>query len=282
MKYKLISIKQLLIFGLLFTLSNFSLANERIVSAGGSITEIIYALGSGDDIVGIDQTSSYPPEVEKLPKIGYWKLLNVEGILSLNPTLFITWRDAEPKNIFEQVSRAKVDVLALQRVPGTPALLYENIEKIGAKLNKVEQAKQLITQIDQHITHIQQQIAKQPKKTKVLFLLSMGGSNMIAGKESVADAIITIAGGENIATHAHYKTYSAESLIMADPEVLVLTTQSVEFLGGRDQLSKIPGLTHTSAWKNNRIVTIDQAYLLGLGPRVTQAIDELYQGFYPQ
>lgn len=282
MKMKAILLKYLFSISLILSFINYSFANERIVVAGGSLTEIIYSLGSGEQIVGVDQTSSYPAEVKKLPQIGYWKLLNIEGILSLTPSLFITWIDAEPNDILEQVSKAKVDVLALQRVPATPELLYQNIEKIGFKLNNELAAKQLVNQIRNHLTEIQQKIAKQPQKIKVLFLLSMGGSNTIAGKNTVADAIITIAGGENIATHTSYKSYSAESLIASNPEAIILTSQSVEQLGGLDKLSSIPGLTQTQAWKNRRIITIDQAYLLGLGPRVTQAVDTLYSGFYPE
>lgn len=283
MKKKIISV--ISSFCLIFTLTgltNHSFASERIVVSGGSLTEIVFALGAGEQVVGVDLTSSYPESVKQLPQIGYWKLLNIEGILSLNPSLFITWRDAEPENIIPQVEQAKVDVLALQRVPGTIELLYENIEKIAEKLQKKPEADQLISEIRQNITQIQQQIATHPNKTKAIFILSMGSSNMVAGKNTIADAIMTIAGGENIATHKSYKTYSAESLIAMDPEVIVLTTQSIEQLGGMDKLDTIPGLTKTSAWKNNRIIAIDQAYLLGLGPRVGQAVDILYHGFYPQ
>lgn len=282
MKKNFIFMKWLLVISSLMSFFNVSYANERIVIAGGSLTEIVYALGYGDHVVGVDQTSSYPDDVKQLPQIGYWKLLNIEGILSLSPSLFITWRDAEPNNIIEQVSQANVDVLALQRVPPTPELLYSNMTTIGLKLNKVTEANQLVQQIQQHLTQVQQKIANQPQKPKVLFMLSMGGNNMIAGKNTVADAIMTIAGGDNIATHSSYKTFSAESLIISNPEAIVFTSQSVEQMGGLDKLSAIPGLTETAAWKNHRIITIDQAYLLGLGPRVTQAVDVLYQGFYPK
>lgn len=282
MKKNFIFMKWLLVISSLMSFFNVSYANERIVIAGGSLTEIVYALGYGDHVVGVDQTSSYPDDVKQLPQIGYWKLLNIEGILSLSPSLFITWRDAEPNNIIEQVSQANVDILALQRVPPTPELLYLNMTTIGHKLNKITEANQLVQQIQQHLTQVQQKIAKHPQKPKVLFMLSMGGNNMIAGKNTVADAIMTIAGGDNIATHSSYKTFSAESLIISNPEAIVFTSQSVEQMGGLDKLSAIPGLTETAAWKNHRIITIDQAYLLGLGPRVTQAVDVLYQGFYPK
>jgi iron complex transport system substrate-binding protein len=265
----------------LINLMNLSFANERIVIAGGSLTEIVFALGAGDQVVGVDKTSSYPKSVKQLPQIGYWKLLNIEGILSLKPSLFITLSDAEPKNVISQVNQAKVDVLSLQRVPGTIDLLYLNITKIANKLNKQSEGQQLINRIKNHLIQIQDKIANQPNKAKVLFLMSMGGTNSVAGKNTTADALITIAGGENLATHTSYKTYTPESLIAMNPEVIVLNNHSIEQLGGMEKLNTIAGITQTAAFKNHRIITIDDSYLFGIGPRVDEAAKILYQQFYP-
>ena len=113
-----------------------------------------------------------------------------------------------------------------------------------------------------------------------MFILSAGGSApQIAGKGSVADAIMTLAGAQNVATHAQYKSYSAESLIAANPEVIVVTSQMVD--GGLARLSAIAGITHTAAWKNQRIVAVDQALILGMGPRVADAVEALHQQFWP-
>lgn len=264
------------------SLLNYSLANERIVIAGGSLTEIVFALGAGDDVVGVDKTSSYPEKVKQLPQIGYWKLLNIEGVLSLRPTLFITLNDVEPDNVIEKVSESKVDVLALRRVPGTIELLYENINKIASKLNKQEEGEKLINRIKANLADIQAKIATHPQKTKVLSLMSMSGSNSVAGKNTTIDALITIAGGENLATHNSFKSYTAESIIAINPEVIILNKYSIDQLGGLDKVNTIPGITETSAFKNNRITVIDDSYLFGIGPRVDEAAKLLFQSFYPE
>ena len=264
------------------SLINHSFANERIVVAGGSLTEIVFALGAGDQVVGVDKTSSYPEKAKQLPQIGYWKLLNIEGILSLNPTLFITLEDAEPDNIISQVSQAKVDVLPLKRVPGTIELLYENIEKISAKLNKQTEGQQLTNKIKTNLAQIQDKITTHPQKAKVLFLMSMGGTNSVAGKNTTADALIEIAGGENLAKHNSFKSYTAESLIAMDPEVILLNSHSISQLGGLDKVNTIPGITETSAFKNHRIVKIDDSYLFGIGPRIDEVTKILYASFYPE
>ena len=278
-------IKRISLFLLIFSINsllNYSLANERIVIAGGSLTEIVFALGAGDDVVGVDKTSSYPEKVKQLPQIGYWKLLNIEGVLSLRPTLFITLNDVEPDNVIEKVSESKVDVLALRRVPGTIELLYENINKIASKLNKQEEGEKLINRIKANLADIQAKIATHPQKTKVLSLMSMSGSNSVAGKNTTIDALITIAGGENLATHNSFKSYTAESIIAINPEVIILNKYSIDQLGGLDKVNTIPGITETSAFKNNRITVIDDSYLFGVGPRVDEAAKLLFQSFYPE
>lgn len=82
-------------------------AAERIVVAGGSLTELIYAMGAGELVVGVDETTSYPPETAKLPHIGYWKQLSSEGILSLRPDSVITWQDAGPQIVLDQLRAQK-------------------------------------------------------------------------------------------------------------------------------------------------------------------------------
>ena len=278
-------VKKISLFLLIFSINsliNLSSANQRIVIAGGSLTEIVFALGAGDEVVGVDKTSSYPEKVKQLPQIGYWKLLNIEGVLSLKPTLFITLNDVEPDNVIEKVSESKVDVLALQRVPGTIELLYENIGKIASKLNKQKEGELLINRIKTNLADIQTKIATHPQKTKVLSLMSMGGTNSVAGKNTTIDALIAIAGGENLAKHNSFKSYTAESIIAINPEVIILNKYSIDQLGGLDKVNTIPGITETSAFKNNRITIIDDSYLFGIGPRVDEATKLLFQSFYPE
>ncbi|WP_392560079.1 heme/hemin ABC transporter substrate-binding protein [Orbus mooreae] len=256
-------------------------AQERLVTAGGSITEIIYAINDQTELVGVDMTSTYPPEIKELPQIGYWKQLSIEGILSLKPTLFITWQDSGPEQIFTQLQASNVKVVRLQRVPNNLDLLFNNINLIGDILNKKQEAKQLTEHISKEISQIERAIAQQKVKPNVMFLLSMSGVTQVAGKNTVADSIITLAGGNNIATHNNYKNYSSEALITANPDVLIVTTQSIDAIGGLENLIQSAGITHTNAWKNKRIVMIDQALILGMGPRVDQAVTTLYRGFYP-
>ncbi len=278
-------INKMRLFLLLFSLNsliNLSSANERIVVAGGALTEIVFALGAGEDIVGVDSTSRFPKQVTQLPQIGNLKLLNIESVLSLTPSLVISFDDAEIANVLKQISQAKVDVLTLKRVPSTVDLLYENISKIAAKLNRPKEGQELIKRIQTNLSQIQNRIATRRQKTKVLCIMNMGGNIFIAGKNTTIDTLITIAGGENLATHNSVRTYTTESLIAINPEVIILTTHSIEELGGFDKINTIPGITETDAYKNHGIVIIDDSYLFGIGPRVFEVVSKLFNGFYPE
>ncbi|HAU4328053.1 ABC transporter substrate-binding protein [Citrobacter freundii] len=270
-----------LIIGLLSLACIFNAQSaERLVAAGGSLIELIYAIGAGNYVVGVDETTSYPPETAALPHIGYWKQLSSEGILSLHPDSFITWQDAGPQIVLDQLRAQKVNVVTLPRVPATVEQMYANIHELAKTLRMPEQGDALVKRIHQRLDRVQQSVAAKKAPVKAMFILSAGGSApQVAGKGSVADAILTLAGAQNVASHAQYKSYSAESLIAANPQVIVVTSQMVD--GDLNRLSAIAGITRTAAWKNQRIVTIDQALILGMGPRVADAVEALHQQFWP-
>ena len=255
-------------------------AAERIVVAGGSLTELIYAIGAGNRVVGVDETTSYPPQTQALPHIGYWKQLSSEGILSLRPDSFITWQDAGPQLVFDQLRAQKVNVVTLPRVPATVEQMYANIHALAKNLNAEPQGDALVNTLRQRLDAVAQSSASKPAPIEAMFILSAGGSApQVAGKGSVADAIMTLAGAQNVAQHPQYRSYSAEALIAADPEVIIVTSQMVD--GDINRLSTIAGITRTAAWKNQRIVMLDQALILGMGPRVADAVETLHRQFWP-
>ena len=270
-----------LAIGLLPLAAVFSVqAADRIVVAGGSLSELIYALGAGERVVGVDETTSYPPETAALPHIGYWKQLSSEGILSLRPTRFITWQDAGPQLVFDQLRSQHVAVLTLPRVPATVEQMYTNIRTLARELGDEERGTALINTLSQRLEKVAQSSASKPAPVSALFILSAGGSApQVAGKGSVADAIMTLAGARNVAQHPQYRSYSAEALIAANPEVIIVTSQMVD--GDLNRLSTIAGITRTNAWKNQRIVVLDQSLILGMGPRVADAVETLHRQFWP-
>lgn len=273
-------IKKIAIGLLALTCALSAQAAGRIVVAGGSLTELIYAIGAGNHVVGVDETTSYPPETAALPHIGYWKQLSSESILSLRPDRFITWQDAGPQLVLDQLRSQKVDVVTLPRVPATVEQMYANIHTLAKTLSVEEQGNALINDIRQRLEKVAQSSVSKSAPVKALFILSAGGSApQVAGQGSVADAIMTLAGAQNVAQHPQYRSYSAEALIAANPQVIIVTSQMVE--GDINRLSTIAGITRTAAWKNKRIIILDQALILGMGPRVADAVETLHSQFWP-
>jgi iron complex transport system substrate-binding protein len=260
--------------------------SNRWVIAGGSITELVYAIGAGNKVVGVDETTSYPEQTQALPHIGYWKQLSTEGILSLRPSTFVTWDDAEPKMVLRQLAQHNVKVISLPRTPATFELMIKNIRTLAISLDKQKEAEALIGSLQSRLAVINAKNSQIKQKVKVMFFLSPGGGiPQVAGKTSVADAILHLAGGENIATHENYRIYSAEAIIAANPELIVITTQSQKNQTGglraSEGLASVPGVSMTQAWKNQRIIEIDQSLILGMGPRIVDAVELLHQQFYP-
>lgn len=270
-----------IITGLLAVICFFNVeANDRIVVAGGSLSELIYAMGAGNRVVAVDESTSWPPETAALPHIGYWKQLSSEGILSLHPDHFITWQDAEPHVALEQLRAQKINVLTLPRIPATVDQMYANIHTLATTLQIPAQGDTLVNHIQQRLAQVQRSVATKEAPVKALFILSAGSSApQVAGKGSVADAIMTLAGAENVATHSQYRSHSAEALIAANPQVIVVTSQMAG--DNLSRLSTIAGITHTAAWKNHRIITVDQALILGMGPRIADVVESLHQQFWP-
>lgn len=259
-------------------------SSERIVSLNGSTTEILFALGVGENVVGCDASSTYPKGIkEKLPSIGYQYGLNAEGILSLNPTLVIGRDDVRPPQVVQQLRMAGVTVLLLKE-PRSFETAKQRLLTIGKAVGHQKKAEELAEALDTDIKKLEAKLAsrKETPKQKALFLYLRGTqTTLVLGTDTAPGAMFDIVGAENAAGSIKgNKPMTAEAVIAAQPDVYVLFTSSLESIGGVDGLLKLPGLAHTPAGKNRRIVTLDGQYLSGFGPRCGHAALDLFQGIY--
>lgn len=259
-------------------------SSDRIVSLNGSTTEILFALGVGDNVVGCDASSTYPKGVkDKLPSIGYQYGLNVEGILSLNPTLIIGRDDVRPPQVVQQLRMAGVTVLLLKE-PRAFETAKQRLLTIGKAVGHEKKAEELAKALDTDIEKLEAKLAsrKETPKQKALFLYLRGTqTTLVLGTDTAPGAMFDIVGAENAAGNIKgNKPMTAESVIAAQPDVYVLFTTSLESVGGVDGLLKLPGLAHTPAGQNKRIVTLDGQYLSGFGPRSGRAALDLFRGIY--
>ena len=259
-------------------------SSERIVSLNGSTTEILFALDVGDNVVGCDASSTYPKGVkEKLPSIGYQYGLNAEGILSLNPTLVIGRIDVRPPQVVQQLRMAGVTVLLLTE-PSSFEAAKQRLQTIGEAVGREKKAAELIETLDADIKKLETKLAarKGQPEQKALFLYLRGTqTTLVLGTDTAPGAMFDIVGAENAAGSIKgNKPMTAEAVIAAQPDVYVLFSTGLESIGGVDGLLKLPGLAHTPAGQNRRVVTLDGQYLSGFGPRCGRAALDLFKGIY--
>lgn len=253
-------------------------ATQRIISVGGALTEIVYALNADKQLVGVDTTSQYPATATKLPQVGYQRQLSAEGVLSLQPDVIVLTEEAGPPAVLEQIKAAGIKLVTLPAEPSADGVV-KKIQGIAAAIGKTAEGEVMVLEFKRKLAAAQQALP-QTNKPNIVFLLNVGnGSPMAAGRNTAANAMIALAGGKNAFgdTHDGYKPVSSEAMIAANPEIIMLTKDTLEALGGIDKAIAIPGVSLTTAGKTQRIVTMDSLYMLGFGPRLPEAVQELAQ-----
>jgi iron complex transport system substrate-binding protein len=257
---------------------------RRIVSVGGALTEIVYALDAQAELVGVDTTSLYPPTAQKLPQVGYARTLSAEGVLSLAPTQLIATEEAGPQTVLRQVRDAGVPVAVLNANNQFEGLL-DRVKQVGQITGRPDPAARLAQSLQQQwsgaLAKVQQ---RQHAPVRVLFILAHAPNQvMVGGRETGADAMLAYAGAVNVmggqGGFAGYKPLTPEAVIAARPDVVLVTEQGLKASGGVDGILKLPGLAQTPAGKQHRIVSQEAMLLLGFGPRMPQALAQLDAAF---
>lgn len=258
---------------------------QRWISAGGSISEWVVALGGQDRLVGVDTTSQHPEALKALPSIGYQRQLAAEGILSLRPDILMGSDEMGPPLVLAQVNAAGVRI---ERLASTAdlATLERNLKLIGSLLGNEARANEAFADYSQRLQRQADWVARvrqTQRAPRVLFLLGHAGSSpLAAGKDTAAAWLIERAGGLNLTDHRGYKTISNEALAALDPDVVVIADRRLEGEAARDALlQQNPALAATRAARDGRLLSLDPTLLVGgLGPRLPEGMAALSAGFY--
>jgi iron complex transport system substrate-binding protein len=249
-------------------------APQRVVSLGGGLTELAFAIGAGPQVVGTDASSTAPEAAATLPKVGYYRQASAEGILSLRPDLVVAHADTGPPAVLAQLRQAGLPVLVVDGTPSAPALL-DRVALLGAVLEREAEAGKLRDGLRRQLEALPGPGGARPR---VLFIYARGGGTLnVAGAGTAAHAMIELAGGENVlASQQGYLPLTAEAVVAARPDVLLLTTGGLQSLGGIDALRAVPGVAQTPAGRAGRVLTVDDLTLLGFGPRAPSAAAALH------
>ncbi|MEJ0042656.1 MAG: ABC transporter substrate-binding protein [Rhizomicrobium sp.] len=251
-------------------------AAQRVVALGGDVTEIVFALGAGDRVVCDDQTSLYPPAATTLPQVGYLRTLAAEGVLSCRPDLVIASEDAGPAAAMTQLNGSGVRIVHVTNAHAPDAVLAK-IAAIAQALGAADRGRALQARFRTGLAAVQARLAAFKDHPRALFLMAQGpGGAMAAGRDTAADAMLTLAGAQNVAgAYAGYKPLTPEAAIALKPEVIVVADHALKMLGGPEAFRARPEIAMTPAGRNGRIVAMDALLLLGFGPRTPEALDTL-------
>lgn len=249
-------------------------SKERIISAGGSITELIFALDLGGDIVAVDISSSYPQDMtDKLPRIGYYRQLSAEGLLSLEPSMLIAAKGAGPEAVLEQVAEAGVTVKLFKQNEYSLDAWQDLVTRISTFFGKKERAHIFI---DEKLAAIKaSQAQRQYKKDSLNAILLMSAGQrglMVAGKNTMPDFLFELTDINNVAQDINgYKTITNESLIQSKVDFIIMPAHVIKSSGGKKAICNNPTLLLAFNGDCNLLI-MDPLLALGMGSRIDTAI----------
>ncbi len=254
-----------------------------IVSVGGSVTEIIFALGASDRLVARDTTSSYPPEAMDLPDVGYMRALSPEGVLATDPTMIIAEAGSGPLETIDVLEQAQIPFLTVPDAY-TAQGIGAKILAIGKALGEETKAEALAADLTERLdAAIRSAEARAPgERKRVLFILStQGGRIMASGTGTAAAAMIGMAGAQNAVTAFEgYKPLTDEAVIAAAPDAILMMERTGDHDSAVEDLLRLPAIASTPAAQDRAVIRMDGLYLLGFGPRTADAVSDLNRALY--
>ena len=255
---------------------------SRIVSVGGAVTEILYALGLESRIIAVDSTSLYPPRaLAEKPSVGYMRQLSPEGVLGLGPSLVLAAEGSGPKDTIAVLEAASVPFVQIpDRFTGDG--IVEKIRLIAQATGSAQRGECLIKLVEADLRALAALRARIERPRRALFILSfMNGRPMVAGRATAADGIITLAGAANaITAYDGYKLINDEAVIAARPDA-ILAMERASFRLDANTVFEHPAFVTTPAAAQKELISMEGLYLLGFGPRAARAARDLALALYP-
>jgi iron complex transport system substrate-binding protein len=266
-----------------FAQNNGAQSGERIVCIGQAYNEMIYALGAQANLVGVDLSSTNPPEIKNLPTVGYHRALSAEGVLSLHPTLIIHDNNIGPDQVVHQLQDLNVPMKTFnakdESIDGEKALLRE----MGAYFHKEQRAEELCAKLDKEMAAATEAVKRYKDHPRVAVIHFGRASNvyLVVGNGGGGDAgsvgrMVEWAGGQMaIDKSGMQRMASPEIIAKSNPDVILMTEFGYDRLGSVDQAKTLPGVAETDAAKNNRIYRVPEHELMYFGPDTGQNVIEV-------
>lgn len=259
--------------------TNANNSRQRIVCVSKQLNEIIFAVGGDTSLVGIDISSTYPPETKKLTTVGYHRGLNAEGIISLNPT--VVWHDGNiaPETAVEQVKKVGIpwrEFHAGPTIDSTKMLIMQ----VANEFHNEAKGKELCAKLDGDMAKLDSARKTYSDTPRVLIIHFGQAANkyFVLSRNGVPNKMLEWAGAVNAADTAQkWKDLSAEVIAADQPDVILATDFGYDLQGSPDKFKTLPGISLSPAAKNNRIYRIEEHDLVYLGPRTGENVLKIMQ-----
>ena len=260
--------------GWAIALGAYAAPPTRVVTLGGTVTEIVYQLGQGGKLVGDDLSSLYPEAATRLPRVGYYRSVPVEGVLSLKPDLVLASEQAGPPDSLKRLADVGVRVVTVSDAPSVDSL-KSRIRGIADALGVAPAGERMVEDVTRELARAE---AVPATRARALLLINRTGSPQGAGRDTAANEVMHLAGLVNVLQDQHgYKPLSAEAMGALAPDLIIVTQASLDAGGGMDAFLRMPGIASTQAAAKRRIVVMDDLLILGMGPRLPLALTQLKQ-----
>ena len=273
--------KNNLLFAMIL-LSNILFCNniERIISIGGCVTETVFKLGMGDAVIAVDQSSTYPSEVKKLPQVGYIRAISSEGILSMMPDLILTTTDMGPPNVVKQIENSGVN-LNIFNSPHNFEEINNLIDDVSNLLNAKKKGSELKKEMNLTKKVLDNVKDKYKDESKIVFFMNPKSNSFnAAGDGTRADYLIEFIGGKNIFKNqfTRYKKVTKEEILNLNPDIILIGN----IYNAKEESIFItnPEFEYLNAVKNNKIFSLDMGKYLTFGPSFVDNALELINKIY--
>jgi iron complex transport system substrate-binding protein len=247
---------------------------ERIVSLAPANTELLFALGLGDRVVGVTSYDDYPPEVADIAKVGDFAGPNLEAIAAADPDLVLVTLGVQ-EDMVAKLEDLGATVVAID--PSSVAGLFNDFRKVGAVTGTPAHAEQLLMTLQSDISKVRKAVADLKPVTTFIEI----GQNPLftVGQGTLLNELVGLAGGENVVTEEGYVPYSSEQVVKADPDVYLATHSSAT---DTETVAARAGYKDLSAVKNGRVVILDDNLTSRPGPRIADGLKLIAEGLHPE
>ncbi|MCB2301005.1 ABC transporter substrate-binding protein [Clostridium tagluense] len=249
---------------------------KRIITIAPNITEGVYALGKGGNLVGRSDYDDYPTETLKVASVGSLLKPNIEKIVELKPDVVIASTHFD-KAVVKKLEALNIKIIVLYGEENF-AGVYDTMSKLGQVVNASEKAQSIISDMKKKVADITSKVAN-AKKPTVYYVAGFGKSgDFTAGKDTFIGNMIEIAGGKNAADDAIGWKYSVEKLVEKNPDILICS----KFFDTKKGIEATNGYKDLKAVKNGKLLGIDDNTIVRQGPRLAEGLEAMAKLIHPE